>query len=109
MKFRLALCVGALVLSGHHTMAADPRYPDWPCAQAKVPELSLAAVWAGPPLDEVAQTWKGNPKIGALVPRLAARRIPLDEAERAITEFLTNSAADKPTMGKLLFAGLFDT
>ena len=22
-------------------LAADPRYPDWPCAQAKVPEISL--------------------------------------------------------------------
>ena len=32
--------------------AADPRYPDWPCAQAKVPEISLAQVWAGPPLSQ---------------------------------------------------------
>src|SRR3954451_11619431 len=97
----IGACV-AIAASAAPSLAADPRYPDWPCAQAKVPELSLAAVWAGPPLDEMAQTWKGNPKIGALVQRLAARRIPLDEAERAITEFLTNSAADKPTMGKLL-------
>jgi hypothetical protein len=89
--------------------AADPRYPDWPCTQAKVPDVSLAAVWAGPSLDDVADKWKNDAKVSALVPRLAARRTPLEEAEKTITEFLSGSAADKTAMGKLLFAGLFDT
>jgi hypothetical protein len=89
--------------------AADPRYPDWPCAQAKVPDVSLAAVWAGPPLDDVADKWKNDAKVSALLPRLAARRTPLDEAQKAITEFLAGSTAEKIEMGKLLFAGLFDT
>jgi len=89
--------------------AADPRYPDWPCAQAKVPDLSLAAVWAGPPLDDVADKWKNDAKVIALLPRLAARRTPLDDAQKAITEFLAGSTAEKIEMGKLLFAGLFDT
>ena len=39
----------AMVLLNQVAFAADPRYPDWPCQQAKVPEISLAAVWAGPP------------------------------------------------------------
>ena len=89
--------------------AADPRYPDWPCAQAKVPDVSLAAVWAGPPLDDVAEKWKDDAKVSALVPRLAARRTPLDEAQKTITELLAGSAKDKTATGKLLFAGLFDT
>jgi hypothetical protein len=89
--------------------AADPRYPDWPCAQAKVPDVSLAAVWAGPPLDDVADKWKNDAKVSALLPRLAARRTPLDDAQKAITEFLAGSTAEKIEMGKLLFAGLFDT
>lgn len=89
--------------------AADPRYPDWPCAQAKVPDVSLAAVWDGPALDDVADKWKNDTKVVALVPRLAARRTPLDEAEKAITEFLSDSSARKNEAGKLLFAGLFDT
>jgi hypothetical protein len=89
--------------------AADPRYPDWPCAQAKVPDVSLAAVWDGPALDDVADKWKNDTKVVALVPRLAARRTPLDEAEKAITEFLSDSSARKKEAGKLLFAGLFDT
>ena len=57
-----ALC--ALAASSAPCLAADPRYPDWPCTQAKVPDISLAAVWAGPPLDDASQKWKddaGNP------------------------------------------------
>jgi hypothetical protein len=89
-------------------LAADPRYPDWPCVQAKVPEISLAAVWAGPPLDDASDRWKDNATVSALVARLGTRRFPVDEAQKAITEFLTGSV-DKTRMGKLLFAGLFDT
>ena len=57
-----------------------------------MPEISVAAVWAGPPIDDVADNWKDDAKVSALVARLAARRTPLDEAEKAITEFLTGSA-----------------
>jgi hypothetical protein len=98
----------AVMASAGSALAADPRYPDWPCAQAKVPEISLAAVWAGPPLDDVKDKWKDDPKISALVAKLSARRTPIDEAEKSIGEFLS-AASDKTTSGKLLFAGLFDT
>ncbi len=107
---RLAALVVLLAVAGaaDRSFAADPRYPDWPCAQAKVPEISLAAVWAGPPLDDVAGKWKDEPKVNGLVPRLAARRTPLEEAQKTITGFLAD-AADKTGAGKLLFAGLFET
>ena len=110
MRWRTMVCL-LLAVAGSPELcfAADPRYPDWPCAQAKVPDLSLAAVWAGPPLDDVADKWKNDAKVSALLPRLAARRTPLDEAQKAITEFLAGSTAEKIEMGKLLFAGLFDT
>ena len=61
--------------------AADPRYPDWPCAQAKVPEISLAAIWAGPPLDDVQDKWKSDAKVSAPVSKLSARRVLLEEAQ----------------------------
>ncbi|MBR0754790.1 hypothetical protein JQ604_21605 [Bradyrhizobium jicamae] len=99
----------AATLCGQAARAADPRYPDWPCAQAKVPEISLAAVWAGPPLDDATNKWKDNAKVSALVTKLAARRFPLEEAEKDVAEFLSAAAADKASTGKLLFAGLFDT
>src|SRR5690348_11700357 len=72
----------AIAMSAQACFAADPRYPDWPCAQAKVPEISLAAVWAGP---------------------------PLEDAQKAVTDFLSAPGTDKMAAGKLLFAGLFDT
>src|SRR5262245_36028752 len=81
-------------------LAADPRYPDWPCVQAKVPEISLAAVWAGPPLDDATDKWKSDAKVSALVSKLAARKTPLEEARQAITEFLAGSTAEKTEAGK---------
>ncbi|SIO66387.1 hypothetical protein SAMN05443247_11194 [Bradyrhizobium erythrophlei] len=115
MKWRVAkwssatLALFAVAASTASCLAADPRYPDWPCAQAKVPEISLAAVWAGPPLDDASDKWKGDAKVSALVSKLAARRIPIEEAQKDIMEFLTGSTTEKTTTGKLLFAGLFDT
>jgi len=102
-----SLALLLIAASGSRSLAADPRYPDWPCAQAKVPEISLAAVWAGPPLGDATDKWKDDPDVSALVDRLAARRTPLDEGEKMITAFL--GSGDKSERGKLLFAGLFAT
>jgi hypothetical protein len=110
MRWAAALCVVVAAAGpADRGYAADPRYPDWPCAQAKVPDISLAAVWDGPALDDATAKWKDDAKVSALVPRLAARRTPLDEAEKAITELLSGSSTQKNEAGKLLFAGLFDT
>jgi hypothetical protein len=98
----------AVAASPQLCLAADPRYPDWPCAQAKVPEISLAAVWAGPSLGDAEEKWKNDPKISVLVEKVAARKTPLDNAQKAITEFLSTPGTDKMTTGKLLFAGLFE-
>jgi hypothetical protein len=103
--------IGACILMTAMTLpafAADPRYPDWPCAQAKVPEISLAAVWAGPPLEDASGAWKDDAAVNALVARLAPRRVAIEDAQKAITEFL-GSNADKVRLGRLLFAGLFET
>src|ERR1700740_1435922 len=108
MRCRI-VCAALLLVaaSSKLSLAADPRYPDWPCAQAKVPEISLPAVWAGPPLDDIQNKWKDDAKVSALVTKTAARRMPLDEAEKEIKEFLA-STNDKAMAGRLLFAGLFD-
>lgn len=103
------LTLFVIAASSEFCLAADPRYPDWPCTQAKVPEISLAAVWAGPPLDDVADKWKNDAKLSDLIPKLAARKTPLEDAQKAIAEFLTGSIAAKTEAGKLLFAGLFET
>lgn len=105
----LAMALLALAATSTAARAADPRYPDWPCTQAKVPVISLAAVWAGPELGDAETKWKDDTKITALVSKLSARKTPLDEAEKSVKEFLAASATDKTANAKLLFAGLFDT
>jgi hypothetical protein len=108
MNRLVAYAIAVVVVAAHHAaFAADPRHPDWPCAQIKIPELSVAAIWAGPPIDEVGNAWENDPQIKDLVPRLAARRTPLDDAEKAIADFLGADAARRGERGKLLFAGLF--
>jgi len=91
--------------------AADPRNPDWPCVQVKVPEMSPAAVWGGPPIDDVGRQWEDDAAIRDLVARLAARRIPLEEAQKLATEFLaaSSSGPERQQRARLVFAGLFDT
>jgi len=89
--------------------ALDKRYPDWPCRQLKVPELTPAAIWAGPPIDNVGNAWEQQPGLPELVARLAARRIPLAEAEKEIADYMTGTPAEKQEKGKLLFAGLLET
>jgi hypothetical protein len=108
MKWQIATALAALVLT-ETCFAADSRYPDWPCVQAKVPEISLAAVWAGPPLEDATEKWKNDARVSTLVSKLGARRTPLDEAQKAIADFLAGLTAEKVTAGTRLFAGLFDT
>ena len=103
-----AIIAGALA-SPVTSFAADPRYPDWPCRQIKVPELSVAAIWAGPPIDDVGTTWENDTLIRDLVARVSARRTPIDDAEKAVTDFLAADPKDKQTRAKLLFVGVFAT
>jgi hypothetical protein len=88
-------------------LAADPRFPDWPCNQVKVPEISVAAVWAGPAIDDVGNAWEEDPALKDLVARLAARRTPLLDAQKAISDVITGTESERQKKAKLLFAGLF--
>src|ERR1700733_12834115 len=68
--------------------ALDPRYPDWPCQQLKVPEISIASVWTGPPIEGIDKQKAADPKVTELVARLAARRTPMEEARKLIADFV---------------------
>jgi septal ring factor EnvC (AmiA/AmiB activator) len=105
----LIMAVAAELSSRGAVLAADPRFPDWPCNQIKVPEISIAAVWTGPPIDDVESTWQADPAVVDLVARLAARRTPLEEAEKAISEFIRGDAAEREQKAKLIFAGLLQS
>jgi hypothetical protein len=90
-------------------LAAEPRFTDWPCAQIKVQEISVAAVWAGPAIDDAGDAWQNDPAIKDNIARLAARRTSLDDAQKTIADLITGEAAERQQKAKLLFAGLYKT
>jgi hypothetical protein len=106
---RLLLLLACTLAALSSPVRADPRFPDWPCVQPKVSELSAAAMWNGPSIADVANTWQDDDKIKDLVAQISARRTPLDAAQKAITEFIVGTAAEKQQKAKLVFAGVFDT
>jgi hypothetical protein len=89
--------------------AAQNQEPDWPCMQRKVPELSLGKIWNGPELPASAKDWSRDKDIPALVEDLAARRVPVADAQKQIRDFAaslsSNQAKDRMAM---LVQGLFD-
>ena len=87
----------------------DPRYPDWPCQQLKVPEISIASVWNGPPIEAIDTTKPADPKQAELVARLAARRTPIEDARKLIADYLAGTGEEKQEKAKGLFAALYST
>ena len=85
----------------------DSARRDWPCQQILVERISAAAVWSGPPIDNVA--WKSDPAVAALAAQLAARRTPLEEAERLVAEFAQAQGANKSRKLPAVFAGVLET
>jgi hypothetical protein len=90
-------------------LALDPRYPDWPCQQLKVPEISIASVWTGPPIAAADQEKPAEAKQAELVARLAARRTSMEDARKLIADYVVGSSEDKQQKAKSLFAALYST
>ncbi len=102
----LAAGVGlALVLAGGPALAASPTGL-WPCIQPRVASLGAGQMWAGPPIDGL--DWRADTKVSELVPVLAARRTPLEQADTLIADFASAAGAEKNQRLTLLFAGVFD-
>ncbi|MDJ0935196.1 MAG: hypothetical protein QNI93_07325 [Kiloniellales bacterium] len=101
------LAAGLLVLAGP-AVAATSADPDWPCVQRKVPEVSAGMVWAGPPVEELEQSWKDDAEVSQLAGTLAARRTDIEAAKTAIADFATALGADRNERLTLLFAATLD-
>ncbi|MFZ0495514.1 MAG: hypothetical protein WBE80_14475 [Methylocella sp.] len=101
----------AVTLEATSVVAAEPKGDspewNWPCRQILVRRLSLAAVWSGPSIEGLA--WRDDQAVADIVATLAARRTPLDEAERAIEDFAQSQGAGKTKKLLSVFAGLFET
>ncbi len=102
------LAVGAVLCTVAAATAAPPgpRDPDWPCQQIKVPQLSLASVWAGPPVDQQTD-WQQDPSVADLVQAVVQRREPLPAAEARIHAFAQQADGHRQQKLLELVVGLF--
>jgi hypothetical protein len=107
----ISCCVAVIVAacSIQPAFALDPRYPDWPCQQLKVPEISIASVWTGPAIEPADKGKLVDPKQAELVARLAARRTSMEDARKLIADFVVGTKEEKQERAKSLFAGLYST
>jgi hypothetical protein len=110
-KAALRLIVLTVTLEATSVAAAAPKADsperNWPCHQILVGQLSLAAVWSGPSIEGLA--WRNDQAVADIVATLAARRTPLEAAERAIEDFAQSQGASKTKKLVSVFAGLFET
>ena len=105
----LLIALFSLAFAGAATaQAPQQRQPDWPCRQVRVPEIAVASVWTGPPLDDALKHWRDDQTIADLVVRLSQRRTPMDEAERLIAEFAKSSGERRRERLTMLFAGVYE-
>jgi len=80
--------------------------PDWPCVQRKVATISPAQIWDGPPIDGL-KGWENDEKIQELTTYLESRRVPLEDAEKAIKEFAASQPeGERDKKLTLLFASV---
>jgi hypothetical protein len=89
--------------------ALDPRYPDWPCQQLKVPGIAIGSVWSGPAIDIGDATKASDAKQSELVSRLAARRTPLEDARKLIADYIVGTSAERQQKATMVFAALYST
>jgi hypothetical protein len=87
---------------------AGAANPDWPCVQRLVPEISAGMMWAGPPLDSI-ENGAPDPAVAQLAGELAARRVPVEEAQTIVEDFAGNLAPDmREEQLTRLFAEMLD-
>jgi len=81
----IALAVTVLWWGAGQALAAAGEDPDWPCIQRLVPEIAPAVIWPGPPIEAVDAA--PAPTLDELAGELAARRVPLAEAQEQVDAF----------------------
>lgn len=106
---RLAALALALLGTGAAlpATAADFSDPTWPCVQRKVGDLSLGLMWPQAiEAQEVAPETEAQVK--ELVGRLTLRRLPLEEVEPFLDEFVAAQGNDPALLGHV-FERAFNT
>lgn len=78
----------------------------WPCVQRRTESVTAGQVWSGPPLEEAANVERTT-AMRQLVATIAARRVPLAEAEKTVADFVgALPEAERAKTATALFADL---
>jgi hypothetical protein len=108
-KLAFCIAIAMAVCWTPSAFALDPRYPDWPCQQLKVPGISIANVWTGPAIEPPDTAKPIDAKEAELVSRLAARRTAMEDARQLVADYVVGTEAEKQEKAKTLFAALYVT
>lgn len=105
---RRGAALALLALAASSPALAQPKSdPDWPCAQRRTPDISLAAVWSGPDLAS-AGPWTDDQDAATLAVQLASRRTPLDQVGGLVDAFAKEAGAEAKTRLVRVFAGVYE-
>jgi hypothetical protein len=66
---------------------------EWPCVYRKVPVLSAATIWDGPPITDTT-SWHSDEAIRKLSEYVVSRRVKEDDANAAIKKYAAGLPAD---------------
>jgi hypothetical protein len=108
-SFLRCIVFAVAVCSTQFAFALDPRYPDWPCQQLKVPGIAVASVWSGPSIEVEDAAKPTDAREADLVSRLAARRTPIEDARKLVADYVTGTSAERREKATTLFAALYST
>lgn len=81
---------------------------DWPCVQRRVETISPAQIWDGPDVSG-ADNVERTDATRALVDRVVARRLPLDEAATMVKDFIAElPEAEREATATAIVADILD-
>jgi hypothetical protein len=107
---RIFLAIALAAALPWPAFAAQGDDPDWPCIQRKVPELSIGQIWTGPDLPPEGAGWSNDEVLARLVEELAARRLPLSQAQQRVRAYRDGLPQEQRAQRiAMLVQGLFDT
>ncbi len=108
--FRVSLVVVFLLGAGGYMAQAGSNTDEtWPCAQRKVPLISIGVVWSGPTLDENSSAWASDRAVAPTVAATTSRRISIEEAQAKIAAFAKTLEIERAQKLLQLFTGQFQT
>jgi hypothetical protein len=103
-----AILAGAVALAPAGASTASRHAdPDWPCPQRLVAKLSPGLFWSRPDA-AAAGDWHSEPKVAALVQKIAPRRVAAEQGEAMIRQFASELGEERGKALPLAFAGLLE-